>query len=182
MTATWWEQHYAAGGISGPGSRGVQADWKAEIVNGLIDEHHIGTVVEFGCGDSHQVSLGNYPHYLGLDPSPTAIGWCRTRFADDPTRRFLLLDEWGGGHHDMALSLDVVYHLLTDDTYQAHMTALFTTAQRLVVIFSTNHDSEPVATIRHRRFTDWTDRHATDWKRRHIPNPHGPADFHIYTR
>lgn len=47
----YWEQTYQAGETSGRGSYGVLAEFKAEVVNGLIQRENIASIIEFGCGD-----------------------------------------------------------------------------------------------------------------------------------
>ena len=49
-------------------------------------------MVEFGCGDGNQLSLAQYPRYVGLDVSRTAIGLCQRRFAKDPAKSRFLYD------------------------------------------------------------------------------------------
>ena len=94
----------------------------------------------------------------------------------------------------MTLSLDVVFHLVEDETFHRYMLQLFCHARRFVVIYSSDYDAlTPDAHVRHRRFSGWIADHAADWQRvLHIPNPYpfdprAPedtsfADFHVYAR
>ena len=86
----YWEDRYAQGGTSGPGSSGRLGDFKAQILNSFVRDFEISSVIEFGCGDGHQLSLMNYPLYIGLDTSPTAVALCRARFANDQKKAFIL--------------------------------------------------------------------------------------------
>ena len=72
-SAKYWEDRYARGGTSGAGSYGRAAEWKAQIVNAWVRELGITSVIDWGCGDGNQLSLADYPRYLGLDRSPSAV-------------------------------------------------------------------------------------------------------------
>jgi SAM-dependent methyltransferase len=130
-SAHFWEQNYVRGKTSGGGSYGVLGRTKAEFLNGLICEREVRSVTEFGCGDGHLLSLVKYPRYAGLDVSPAAIALCKHRFADDPTKSFFIydgacfVDRAGLFAADLAVSLDVVYHLVEDPVFEMYMTHLF---------------------------------------------------------
>ncbi len=190
-----WDDVYARGGTSGTGSYGRLAEFKADTVNRLLIEHAIESVIELGCGDGHQASLIDYPRYLGLDTSPMAIGLCRERFGDDPTREFRAYQTGDEIQEraDMSISLDVVYHLLEDEVYDRYMTDLFAVGTRFVVVYSS--DTEEAAEwpeVRHHGFTDWVRDREPDWVlRQRIPNryPYVPgdvdsswADFYVFER
>ena len=70
--------------------------------------------MEFGCGDGNQLSLADYPSYVGLDVSKTAVRLCQRRFADDLSKSFFLYDSAcftdraGLFTADLAVSLDVI--------------------------------------------------------------------------
>ena len=51
----YWEQRYSSGSNSGDGSRGKLAEFKAEIINSLVKDKKIESVIEFGCGDGNQL-------------------------------------------------------------------------------------------------------------------------------
>lgn len=194
-SAELWDEVYAGGGTSGTGSYGRLAEFKAEVVNRLLAEHSVESVIELGCGDGHQVSLIEYPQYLGLDTSPTAVGICRERFGGDPTREFraYATGEEIADRADLAISLDVIYHLLEDEVFERYMSDLVTIATRLVVVYSSDTEEETEwPEVRHHRFTTWIAEHAPDWiLRERIPNrfPYVPgdvdsswADFYVFER
>jgi SAM-dependent methyltransferase len=188
-SATYWERRYTAGGDSGSGSYGRYARFKAEVLNRFISEVSVTSVIEFGCGDGNQLGLVSYPQYLGFDVSDHAIEICRGRFKSDPTKSFLPLREYTGQRADLALSLDVIYHLVEDEAYFAHMGLLFGAAESFVIVYSSNVDAagSAKAHVRHRKFSDWLDSHAPDWRLlRCIANPFDrsqtAADFYVYTR
>lgn len=190
----YWAARYAQGGTSGAGSYGRLAEFKAEVLNDFVRENDIRTVVEHGCGDGNQLALAAYPRYLGLDVTTEAVALCRSRFARDATKEFRTLSEYGGERAEVALSLDVIFHLVEDHVFETYMHRLFTSAERFVIVYSSNHDepaSETAAHVRHRCFTRWIEQHAPLWRMRaHIPNrfplrevQEGSfADFFIYER
>src|SRR6201986_1326981 len=91
-SALFWERNYAKGYTSGVGSYGALADGKRKFLNQLVIERDVRSVIEFGCGDGNQLSLANYPSYIGLDVSRSALQLCQRRFADDPSKSFYLYE------------------------------------------------------------------------------------------
>ena len=192
-SARFWEQNYARGNTSGPGSYGSLAEGKASFLNAFVRDHEVRTVVEFGCGDSNQLSLAQYPHYVGLDVSRTAIALCQQRFAADPGKSFFLYDgtcftdRAGLFTADLALSLDVVYHLTEDRVFETYMTHLFAAGQRFVVVYTTNMVLGGTAPhVRHRLVSSWVETHCPQWTLTGVargPNEgEGRADFFVYQR
>lgn len=163
----YWVKRYAKGGNSGPGSYSELAKFKAQVLNGLVAEKSIQSVMEFGCGDGNQLTLANYPSYTGFDVSPVAVKLCRDRFAGDSTKRFALVSELAGEKAELAMSLDVIYHLVEDAVFEVHMRSVFGAATRFVAVFSTNKDAPDDAGmphVRHRKFTDFVERELPGWK------------------
>jgi len=166
----YWERRYSRGGDSGPGSRGRLALFKAEVVNDFVQKQGVGSVIEFGCGDGAQLALARYPSYTGLDVSRTALRRCRERFADDPTKSFFLydpscfVDHQGVLRADLALSLDVIFHLVEDGVFELYMRHLFSSATRFVLIYSKDDDQRAtVGHVRNRRFTPWVEQNLPGW-------------------
>lgn len=166
----YWEGRYSHGGSSGPGSYGVLAQFKASTLNSFVLDHQIATVIEFGCGDGNQLSLSTYPEYVGLDVSRTALRLCIQRFGKDTTKTFLPYDS--GAFHDprgvlaadLALSLDVLQHLVEDEVYDAYMSDLFAAAKRYVVIYGPDGEGIDMSPhVRIRCFTEWVQVHAPEW-------------------
>ncbi len=57
----------------------------------------------------------------------------------------------------MAVSMDVIFHLVEDDVYETYMNTLFRVAQRLVLIYLSEEH------VRHRRFGVWIEESMRDW-------------------
>jgi cyclopropane fatty-acyl-phospholipid synthase-like methyltransferase len=192
-SASYWERRYARGGTSGAGSYYAAGEAKAQFLNGFVRSRGVRSVIEFGCGDGHQLSLAAYPHYVGLDVSRSAIALCQRRFARDPTKSFFLYDSAcftdraGLFVADLAISLDVIYHLTEDPVFETYMTHLFAAAARFAIVYATNREMPGrAAHVRHRHFTDWTQANLPDWRLAQVtpsPSP-GPdrVDFFTYER
>ncbi len=189
-----WDRRYLSGGDSGAGSGGRLAAFKAQQLNRLVSEYGVRSVLELGCGDGRQLALATYPSYVGLDVSSAAIARCRALFADDADKRFLLAGKGEPPDADLAISLDVVFHLVEDDAFEAHMRCLFARALHLVAIYASDRDEATASPhVRHRAISVWVERHAPNWERiAYVPNPypHDPArpgdtsfaDLHVFGR
>jgi glycosyltransferase involved in cell wall biosynthesis len=158
----YWEQRYKHGGTSGGGSYGKLAEFKGEVINGLIKKHEINSLIDHGCGDGNQLALFEVEKYIGLDVSPKAIEMCE---AEHPTKPFYLyqdLPEYVKG--DCGLSLDVVYHLVEDQIFHGYMKRVFDTTNKLVVIYAPNKEMPSTSPhIKYREFTKWVEENAKGW-------------------
>lgn len=191
---TYWEARYAGGGNSGVGSYHKFAEFKAEILNDFIVSNSVDTVIEFGCGDGNQLLLANYPRYLGFDVSATAVNLCLGKFAGDNSKSFKLLDQYAGETADLTLSLDVIFHLVEDEEFEAHMRILFNAATRFVILYSsdTDNNAHHHRHVKHRHFTKWIQENTIRWSLDRLIGNRYPyigdykqgsfADFYIYRR
>jgi len=170
----YWETRYNLGGKSGDGSYGQLAEFKAEVINGFIQKNNIGLVIEYGCGDGNQLSLADYPSYIGFDVSPSAIRICNEKYQNDATKKFKLVNEYDYETAELTLSLDVLYHLIEDRVFHDYMNRLFDSSTKYVVVYSSNtddNDSVKALHVKHRKFTRWIQGHKPDWNLdQHIPN------------
>jgi SAM-dependent methyltransferase len=163
----YWQDRYAQGGNSGSGSYGRLAKFKAEIVNKFVADRNIRTVIEFGSGDGAQLELAHYPAYIGVDISPRAIELCRSKFQNDPSKRFMLTSsqEAIDARAELAMSLDVIYHLVEDDIYHNYMVRLASASDKFICVYSSNIDrASKDSHVRHRMFTDWFEKNAPAWR------------------
>lgn len=176
----YWKDRYQAGGDSGAGSYAKLAGFKAEILNAFVAEHGVQKVIEFGCGDGNQLKLASYPQYIGVDISEDAVRQCQVSFTGDPSKRFVTTADYRNERAELALSLDVVYHLVEDAVFEEYMEQLFRAAERFVVVYSSNYDAprdprDPH--VAHRRFTKWIDDNHPHWRLlAHIPNRYPSTD------
>jgi hypothetical protein len=64
----YWEDIYAKGGTSGPGSYNRLADFTADVINSFVKKHGITKVIGFGSGNGNQLKLARYENYVGELP------------------------------------------------------------------------------------------------------------------
>ncbi|WP_444925679.1 methyltransferase domain-containing protein [Microbulbifer sp. TRSA002] len=189
----YWKKRYETGGNSGAGSFKNLAEYKAKVLNNFVAIHKIKNVIEHGCGDGNQLKLLNFPSYIGFDISVNALNKCREIFPQDKTKTFKLTNEYEDQIADLAISLDVIYHLTEDDKFYNYMELLFNSAKKFVIIYSSNFNKKSIFQaphVRHRQFSTWIEESKPQWKLvMHIPNeyPHNGneenssfADFYIY--
>jgi SAM-dependent methyltransferase len=172
-SARYWADRYRRAGNSGEGSYGELALFKADILNEFVRQNDVRSVIEFGCGDGNQLSVAKYPNYTGVDITTEAVLQCRRKFAGDATKKFLHASEYSGERADLALSLDVIFHLVEDNTFDGYMRQLFGAAAKHVVIYSSNSDAlfAEYPHVRHREFSAWVERNAPHWSlTQTIPN------------
>jgi len=138
-----------------------------------VREHNIASVIEFGCGDGNQLRLAQYPKFIGLDVSPTAVAQCAAQFSDDSTKSFFLyepncfMDNAKVLQADLSLSIDVIFHLIEDDVFAKYMLHLFGAASHYVIIYSWGKSASPGTLSWHNRprdFESFVDTHLPAWK------------------
>lgn len=197
-SANYWEHRYFTGGNSGAGSYNNLAEFKTEIINSFLSENKILSVIEFGCGDGNQLQYFNFKKYIGYDVSPTIISHCQELYRNDTSKQFKLLNNYSSEIADLTLSLDVIYHLVEDETFMDHMNKLFYSSDKFVIIYSSNFDEADKNSqtdfkhVKHRKFTDWIENHVPNFRLiKHIPNKYtidgnisksSLADFYIYQK
>lgn len=164
----YWKARYRRYRNSGPGSYGRLAEFKADVLNEFVREYRIGSVIEWGCGDGHQLRLAKYPQYTGIDISPIAVKRCQRRFKSDPRKRFMVNSQAQMQRitGTLGLSVDVLYLLVEDAVFDNYMRSLFGTSERFVGIYSSDYDRPgDVPHIRHRSFSRWIADNAPNWQR-----------------
>lgn len=180
-SADYWEKRYSSGGNSGPGSHSRLAKFKAQVLNDFVRDRSVTSVIEFGCGDGSQLALAEYPTYTGIDVSPTILEQARHSFGDDPTKEFILLDDLKSASADLSMSLDVIFHLVEDSVFEAHMERVFDASRKYVVLYSSNTNKPTDAVhVRHRNFTDWVEKNKPSFKViKQVANiyPYNPSDM-----
>jgi hypothetical protein len=185
----YWEKRYREEGNSGSGSYGVPASYKAAILNKFVTDNNIIRVIEFGCGDGNQLKQFEFPSYIGLDVSITALEKCAHLFKDDLTKSFFIynhvgfVDNLNTFNADLTLSLDVIYHLLEDEVYEKYMRHLFSSSTRFVIIYAWDIEGHKNRHVRHRKFTAWIERNIQNFNLlKTIENKdlQSACDFFIY--
>ena len=150
---SYWEGHYRAGGDSGAGSYGDHAQYKADILNRLVRDRGIKTVLEFGCGDGNHLAYYEFGEYLGLDVAASAVSKCTQKYSDDATEAFRTIKPDEGldlGTFDLVISIEVLMHVIDEDAFLWTLDNIFSHASRYVAILTplTNLIDKPAATTR----------------------------------
>lgn len=96
---------------------------------------------------------------------------------------------------DLALSIDVIFHLIEEDVFTKYMLHLFAAASRYVIIYSWGEGASPVTRSWHNRprdFESFVNTHLPEWKLVNIIRnmyPYDPkteegslSSFYIYSR
>jgi len=191
----YWKDRYESGRNSGDGSYGRLAAFKAGVLNKFIKDNGCKTVIEYGCGDGNQLGLSDYASYIGFDVSLKAVEICKDVFSNDKTKVFKLMADYNEEKADVTLSLDVIYHLVEDEVFNDYMQRLFNSAEKYVIIYSSNMNKNvegQACHVKHRMFTTWVEKRKPEWILiDHIPNQYqfdgdtktgSFADFFIYKR
>ena len=181
-SSQYWERRYAGGGNSGDGSYGKFVRFKADFLNEFVKKNEINSVIDFGCGDGNLLSFSQFPAYVGLDVSQTAIDICREKFKHDNNKIFKIYDPsedsstLAKDKSDLAISLDVIYHLIEDNIFHKYMLDLFSSTTKYVIIYSSDTDEQTgckAPHVRHRNFKNWIKQNLPDWKLKEcVENPY----------
>lgn len=137
----YWENRYSKNGDSGLGSYGDEYVFKKSYINKLILEKNIGSIIDLGCGDGNQIKeIIGYDQYLGYDVSMTIIEKCKILYNNIPNINFTCdINELTMS--DLAMSLDVTYHIIEDKYFEEYMNMLFNLSKKYVLIYSINSDN-----------------------------------------
>lgn len=179
----YWDKRYREGRTSGAGSEGDEGVFKAQYVSDVLKRFDVHSVIDWGCGDGQVLELIKFPRdirYLGVDVSTTIVRMMTRKFASfkfctpkdvDPRVR-----------HTLALSMDVLFHFPGDADYHDYLDKLFGSAEKYVLIYSTDYGPERTAKHVYRRnFTpDVAKGYGHEWSM--ISQVNGPADagFYLY--
>lgn len=188
--AGYWERRYRDGRTSGAGSEGDEGAYKAEYLSRFLADRDVKTVVDWGCGDGQVLKLVEFPaqtQYIGVDVSPTIVAMMRQCF-DGPRYLFHTVDSFATGTRtqlELALSFDVLFHFPDDTDYFAYLSKLFGSAEKYVMIYSTNYAGGRTARHVYRReFTPDIAERFPDWELTTVETPlrEGLASFFVYEK
>ncbi|HEY6283189.1 MAG TPA: methyltransferase domain-containing protein [Nitrososphaerales archaeon] len=127
----YWEKRYREGGKSGQGSVGLARDWKWSVIKKHVSQ--VEDVVDVGCGDLSFWEGRTCERYIGVDISPHIIARNAERrpewaFVSSPAEKLLPLKG------RVVLCLDVLFHILDDETAKRIMENLCEYSSEWVVI------------------------------------------------
>ena len=151
----YWENRYKSGGNSGVGSYGIQSKLKSEFLTNFIKKHKIKTLVEYGCGDGNNLKLTEIlnPHLeiTGVDVSETALNMCKQLM---PKQTFIHLNNFSPSPTDLAVSLEVIFHLIEDEVFDEYMNGLTSIGAEWLIILSPDvNDNNHPPHVKKRKFT-----------------------------
>lgn len=181
--ASYWDRRYREGRTSGAGSEGNEGQYKADYVSDFIRNHGITSVIDWGCGDGQVLQLMRLEDalYRGVDCSPTIVDRMQRKF---PEHSFST-DDVHQPTAELALSMDVLFHLPADHHYSAYLHDLFESARRFVIIYSTDYAGGRTARHVYRReFTPDVAERFPEWKLQieEPPLREGLASFFVYEK
>jgi hypothetical protein len=135
----YWNIRYIGGGNSGSGSYGRLGIYKSDVLNTLIKEFGIESVLDLGCGDGEIASRIDAPNYLGFDVSEAGVQIASEKCISQVSKRFTTSQSLLG-KAEMTISLDVLYHLIDDNEYFDYLDNLFGRSEKFVVIYTWDFD------------------------------------------
>lgn len=162
----YWEERYRAGRGSGPSGAKSVVRAKADFINRLYARFDIKSQIDFGCDDGRLMKLLDVQRFVGVDVSDTLLSGLRTQFAGDDRFKFLHLRQLDEASPcDLATSLDVVHHLVDDESYAAYIKRLFKFSTKVVCIYSSDEDAGRTAKhVRFRNFTSYVKTNHPEWR------------------
>lgn len=175
----YWRNRYKRGRNSGSGSYGRLAVYKAHVINELLHERQISSVLEIGSGDGYQASLFEIERFKGVDVSPHCIQWCQERYKERPEWSFELKEDFKTSKDfELVMSLDVIYHLVEDSVYENYMNDLVACSERWILIYSSCHEAYgDTPHVRHRDHSTWFEKNAPQFSvRKTWENPYKAID------
>lgn len=180
----YWDRRYRSGRTSGAGSEGDAAEVKAVYVRDLLERERVSSIIDWGVGDGTVLKMiDTRIPYIGADVSRTIVARMKVAFRNQPEKQFLLANNVDGRQADLAMSLDVLFHQVDDIDYELHLHRLFGSAQRLVLIQSSNHDGgQTWEHVRWRRFTPDVMAWYPQWHLEDAPDDPERVGFYLYRR
>lgn len=190
-TQSYWENRYAGGLNSFPTLASCPPPGyvvRTEFIKAWLESvpEPPRVIIDLGVGDGCQAwlttqALPTVESYIGLDLSETAVRRARF-FLEQKMQDLTLMNRTGppqlefhaydgytippaifGRQADIAISLQVLMHVLEDTLFEAYMGLLFSCSSKYVLIQAVD-DVFAASHIRLWRFTEWIERKAPSWR------------------
>lgn len=129
----YWEHRYAKFGDSGDGSKGSNYEFKRDYINNIIKKYNIKSIVDFGCGDGKQIKELIVDEYYGIDVASSAVNMCRQLYAHKRLYRFDTSEDANLKTYDLAMSIDVIYHITDYNDYINYLRKLFSCSKYVLL-------------------------------------------------
>lgn len=183
--STYWDNRYRSGGGSGAGSEGTYLEIKKKVILPIINELGIKNIEDFGCGEGSLIPYLPLDRYKGYDISPTIINKLKNKYGGSTKYEFNLINEACVGEPDMALSLDVFFHLVEDSVCDEYLQKIIGSRPKWILFLTWNSKVIYTEHIKgtHVRYRDLTrhmhcfDSYTLD---RIIPHNHEIFSFYLY--
>lgn len=184
--SSYWDRRYREGRSSGAGSEGNEGQYKADYVSDFIHNRNINSVIDWGCGDGQVLELIRLEdaQYKGVDVSATVLDRLAARFPQHTFAEPQDVDDCRITA-ELGLSMDVLFHFPDDADYLTYLDHLFGTAEKYVIIYSTNYAGGRMARHVYRReFTPDVAERFPEWKLTAVETPlhEGLASFFVYEK
>lgn len=192
----YWDARYGSGGdsrsltASAAASTGVypfRTGFLLSLFEGALAP--VASVLDMGVGDGLQAyalaqRCRSIERYIGVDLSKVVVevlnrdlpsNWSEVQGFEGREHLDLAFFAYSGlslpeevlrRWFDVALSLQVIMHILEDELFHAYMSMLFGPlgSWRFVVLHADNKPHEQTNHLRGWRFTDWLEQHAPEWE------------------
>lgn len=178
----YWENRYKNNETSGDGSYKDSARVKADYINTLIKKYNIKKINDLGHGDGNQISLINgFDLYTGYDVSTTVRKKCIEKFESNPS--YIFIDDIKKFvHGDLAMSLDVIYHIIEENIYKEYLETLFSLGN-FILIYTVNENLSPSPHVLFRKFTPYIEDTFTNFRLiDSTPGFYGDVKFFLYKK
>jgi SAM-dependent methyltransferase len=132
----FWNQRYTTDPQkgSGPGSRGENLTLKRKVIDSVITEHGISSVLDIGCGDIAILDSLEIRNYVGIDISDIVV---RQNKARRPEWDFVCEDLAGAFQPpsaELVLCLDVLIHQKARKDYIGILSKALNSSTRIALI------------------------------------------------
>ena len=187
-TKKYWIERYKNGGNSGSGSYDELYIFKRDIINNIIKEKGIKSIIDLGPGDGNQIKELNIEKYIGIDIAYTSIQICKKKYKDDKNKTFYTWNDFKEHelHYDLTTSLDVLYHILEEDGFLKYLKNLFKFSNKYILIYSSDLEGHTQQHIHTRKFTNYIKKLFPNCKLIKKINQKYPkkssADFYLYEK
>jgi len=138
----FWQQRYASGLDSGPGSGGAEAAWKVEQIVQACKRRRIESILDLGCGDGRvgRAVVERIPGatYLGIDQAPAALEQARKVALPEMAYGEFDLTVAELPQADLVLCLDVLFHLSSAERHAAAIAKVVAAFRRVAIVAAWN--------------------------------------------
>jgi len=154
--AYWDRRHQESGALASGGHIGYAESVNAmlyavrtarlvEVLGGASNVAAPLKVLDAGCGKGYfSRALASFGHLVdGIDTSPAAVESCRQQAGPNESYAVSSLTDWAPTHlYDAVLSIDVLYHILDDEEWQASVRSLASLVRLGGLIGLVDHEAD----------------------------------------